>query len=169
MKRVIAIILLLVCVLSFFGCQDRYSEVQVPVTVYYKRAQMDYGTPDGVITTAVLESAGHETDIVFLLQQYLCGPESSELSPTFPAQTRLISYHLEGLTAKIVLSDQLAQLTGIELSIACACLSKTIMSLTGCQEVIISAEHEQLDNNHYITVSSNSYLFQDLSGENEDN
>lgn len=169
MKKAIAILLLLGCILSLLGCQAEHDAPQVPVTVYYKRAQMEYGTADGVIIKATLESAGHETDTVYLLQQYLCGTDRSDLSPTFPVDTRLISYHLEGLTAKIVLSDQLAQLTGIELSIACACLSKTVMSLSGCREVIISAEHAQLDNNNYITVSSNSYLMQDLSGESGSN
>lgn len=167
MKKSIALLLIFSCVCSLFGCQLYREEPELPVTVYYRRSQMTYGTSDGVISSYALEAAGHETDVPFLLQTYLQGPDSADFSPTFPSGTTLRSYNLEGLTAKVVLSDQLATLTGIDLSIACACLSKTLMSLTGCREVIICAEHAQLDNNKYITVSSNSYLMQDLSGENE--
>lgn len=169
MKKAIVMLLLLSCLFSLPGCQLDEDAPQVPVTVYYKRSQLDYGSSDSVITTTELEAAGHETDTAYLLQQYLCGTDQVDLALTFPADTSLISYHLEGLTAKLVLSDHFAVLTGIDLSIACACLSKTVMSLSGCREVIICAEHDQLDNNKYITVSANSYLLQDLSGVQENN
>ncbi len=167
MKKAITILLIFACVFSLFGCDADQEELKKPVTVYYKRAQMGYGASDSVIATYALEAVGHETDTTFLFQEYLHGPDSSDFSTTFPSGTALISYQLEGLTAKVVLSDQFATLTGIDLSVACACLSKTIMSLTDCREVIIRAEHAQLDNNNFITISSNSYLLQDLISTNE--
>jgi len=68
---------------------------------------------------------------------------------------------LDGLTAKIVLCDEFATLKGLDLTIACACLSRTVIALTGCHEVIISAESMQLDGKNFITLSRDSYLLLD--------
>ncbi len=167
MKRYCIILLLLILAVCLPGCTPSSDTCEVPVNVYYRRSQFTYGRNDSVIAEASLESAGHETDIAYLLEQYLKGLSLPEYDQTFPKGTTLVSYRLDGLTAKIVLSKHFATLSGIDLSVACACLSKTAMSLTGCREVIISAEDTQLDNNNYITVSANSYLLQDLSGEHQ--
>ena len=163
MKRLLCIVLTLLLTISLVGCQDSTDKPQSTVTVYYKAANISYGTQDGVLAPFALDSTGHENEDAYLLNLYLSYLPSEAFSPTFPEETHLVSLNLDGLTARIILSDSFASLKGLNLMIACACLTRTVISLTGCQEVIISAESMRLDGNNYITLSSDSYLLLDQS------
>ena len=55
----------------------------------------------------------------------------------------------------------------MELTIALTCLTRTVVSLTNCQEVIISAATVQLDGQNYITLTPDSFLFLDESSNAE--
>ena len=90
-------------------------------------------------------------------------PEDGLTLP-FPKGVSLVGFKLEGLTAKVIFSNRLADLTGMNLTIALICLTQTIMSVTGCQEVIISAASKQLDGQNFVTLNRDSYLLLDDSG-----
>ena len=160
MKRLICILLALLAVLSLAGCQNE-KVPQSTVTVYYRAASVSYGSSDGVLSPYQLDATGHEDDPIHLLNAYLSMTPPSEYSRTFPSNTHLVSLNLDGLTAKVVLSNNFASLKGLNLSIACASLTRTVISLTGCHEVIISAEDAQLDGKNFITLSHDSYLLLD--------
>lgn len=164
MKRILAFLLLICGILTSTGCQSKPEQPQNTVTVYYKASTIEYGTADGVIIPFQLDATGHEGDIAYLLNYYFANLPSEECAVTFPSFTRLVSLERDGLTAKITLNDEFAELTDLNLSIACACLTQTVISLTGCQEVIISAESAKLDGQNFITLSRDSYLLLDESG-----
>lgn len=164
MKRTLTILVLISVIFTCTACRQVPEQPFSTVTVYYKAANISYGTADGVIIPYQLDATNHENDTIYLLNAYFANIVSDDYDATFPRSTRLISLERDGLTAKITLNDEFAKLTGLKLSIACACLTQTVISLTGCQEVIISAEHSQLDGRNFITLSRDSYLLLDESG-----
>lgn len=168
MKKIFCFLLALCCLFSSFGCSKEAARPENSVAVYYKKATLSYGTADSVIATGYLDAAGKEKDYPYLLDQYLQAPPGDGFAVTFPAGVTLVSFKLEGLTAKIVLSDQIADFSGMDLTISLTCLTQTVMSLTGCQEVIIRAQSKQLNGQNYITLSKDSYLLlDDCIGEDE--
>lgn len=164
MKKSLCAALSILLVFLCTACRIKPETPESTVTVYYKAASVSFESPDGVIAPCSLDATGHENDLTHLLNTYLSNTLSADFALTFPQSTRLVSLSLDALTAKVVLCDEFAKLTGLDLSIACACLTQTVLSLTGCQELIISAESAQLDGHNYITLSRDSYLLLDESG-----
>lgn len=164
MKRFLSFLLLIAVFLTFSACQQKPEEPEYTVTVYYKSAAITYGTANGVIAPYSLDATDHENDIRYLLNAYFSVPRSDQYDATFPPNTQLVNLELDGLTAKIILNDEFAKLTGLNLSLACACVTQTVISLTGCREVIISTLNAKLDGQNFITLSSDSYLLLDQSG-----
>ncbi len=163
MKKLFCIILIII-LMACTACQQETAKPLNIVTVYYRAPELTFGTADGVITPYMLDATGHEGDIEYLLNAYFSNAQADNYANTFPCGTRLVSVSLDALTAKVVLCDEFAELSGLNLTIACASITQTVISLTGCQEVIISAETAQLDGNNFITLSSDSYLLLDESG-----
>ena len=163
MRKLFWIILVIVAIICT-ACQKESEKPLSTITVYYKASEITFGTAEGVIVPYALDATGHEDNIEYLLNAYLTNTQSGNFADTFPAGTRLVSISLDALTAKVVLCDEFAKLSGLDLTIACASLTQTVISLTDCQEVIISAETAQLDGNNFITLSRDSYLLLDESG-----
>lgn len=164
MRKVLCFLLMLGCVAGIFGCASSEKTPEHSFAAYYKKVQTTYGSSDGVIAPTYLDAAGHEEEYGYLLNQYLNTVPGDGFAPTFPLGVRLHSFKLEGLTAKVVLNDRMADSTGMALTIALTCLTRTVMELTGCQEVIISALSKQLDGQNFVTLSRDSYLLTDDSG-----
>ena len=161
MKKLLCIFLVLSCLLSLTACVQQDEHPEPTVTVYYRRASLTYGAADSVIASTQLKSSGREGDHAYLIRKYLAStPDEAFVSP-FPKGVTLISFKLEGLTAKVVLSNEIADLTGMNLTIALTCLTQTVMSLTTCEEVIISANTRLIDGQNFITLSKDSYLLVD--------
>ena len=164
MKKFICIFLLLASLISLAGCAEDPEIPENAVTVFYRRNAVTYGSSDGVIAAGHLDASGHENDYFYLINQYLKTQPAPEFASTFPLGLTLVSFQLEALTAKVVVSNRMAAFSGLDLTIACVCLTETVMSLTGCQEVIISAESTTLGGQNFITLSKDSYLLLDSSG-----
>ena len=163
MKRIL-ILFLTVLFIPLAGCQKESVQLEHPVTVYYKRAEPTHGTADSVIASTMIEGKGHENDYDYLLSRYLKGSDNPLFTRTFPRGTTLVSFKVDALTAKIVLGYYFSSLSDMDLTIACVCLARTVMELTGCQEVIISAENTQLNGQNFIVLSADSYLLIDTVG-----
>lgn len=163
MKRFVCLILVMVWALSLLACSRQEESLQDPVRFYYPRSKITYGSADSVIAWEDQEAAGHKNDYMYLLRQYLKGPSSETLSRTFPRSAVLKDLQISGGTAHVLLNDYAALLTGLDLTIACACLTATIIELTGVQRVTIQAEHELLDGNISITMDREHILLLDES------
>ena len=163
MKKLLCIFLILSCLLCLSACAQQEENPEPTVTVYYKRSVLTYGAEDSVIAATQLKTSGRENDTDYLIRKYLASTPDENFESPFPKDVTLISLKLEGLTAKVVLSNELATLTGMHLTIALTCLTQTVMSLTGCEEVIISANTQRIDGQNFITLSRDSYLLVDSS------
>ena len=164
MKKLLCFLLVLTCLLGLVACAQNEETPEPSVTVYYKRTTPTYGEADSVIAATQLLSSGKEDDIPYLIRKYLARTPGEGFESPFRQGVTLISFKLEGLTAKVVLSNEIADLTGMNLTIALVCLTQTVVSLTDCEEVIISANTRRLDGQNFITLSRDSYLLVDDSG-----
>lgn len=164
MKRGICILLAL-ALLSLTGCANDTGRFQEPVSFYYVREEFTYGTADGVIAGEIREAAGLSGDRRQLLNRYLEGPDSAELISPFPAGVRVVELKAEESRLTVVVSDAFAQLTGLDLTVACACLTKTAIGITGCTVVTIQAETAMLDGSKSVTMDEASLFLLDTSSQ----
>ena len=169
MKRAICLLLIFVWILCLAGCAAEKAEIQDSVRFYYPRSKATYGSADSVITWEEREAAGHVGDYKYLIALYLKGPETESLSRTFSRHVTLKDLQIIGDTAKVILNDYAARLTGLDLTIACACLSATVTELTGVHRVTIQAESALLDGNPAITMDRDQILLLDESAAAKEN
>jgi hypothetical protein len=134
MKQWISLILCLVILLSFSGC-----ETESNVLFFYPRAEIQYGVADGVVAAEARDLADKKEDLEYLLKLYLEGPVSQELKSPFPFGTGLESVVMEDKHITLVLSETFSTLENLEYTIACACVASTCFSLTDAESVSISS------------------------------
>lgn len=161
MKKLFAALLVFATLAVFSAC--RYSGMQDPVSFYYPRREIAYGNADGVIGTETREAAGHKDDLRYLLAVYLQGPLDETLYSPFPAGCRLLSVSTAGDTIAITLDSRFASLHDLDLSIACASLAKTCLTLSGAQSVHIESTPAENDSANAVNIilSRNSVLLEE--------
>ena len=161
MKRVFCILLLVLLFLA--GCDSQEEVFVDPVNFYYPKADVTYFSAEGVISREIREAEGHRQDYEYLLGLYLRGPESRELNHVFPQNAALIRLEISNNIATVILNDATARLTGLDLTIACACLTATVCDMTGVQTVTIRTDTQLLDGNKSITMNRDQVLLLDNS------
>lgn len=159
MRQCISLLLAVSFFLALCGCGS--SDIVTPVNFYYCTDPVDYNTPEGVVSAEIRDADGYGKDFQALLNLYVKGPNSDGFRTPFPAGTNVVSIVITDLTAEICLNDVFASLSGHKLTIACVCMSKTVMDLTGCTSVRIQSESLQLDGNPYIEMTSQDFIFLD--------
>lgn len=165
MKRLTALILILFMIPGLWACGQK-EEFVSPVNFYYLRAplpngEIHHGSADSVIVPEIREGDGHQANHADLLDIYLLGPLDEDCRSPYPVGTTLEEFTLENGVASIVLSDDFGELTGIDLSLACGCLTLTIMDMTGAESVSIQAESAMLDGKAAITMDRNTLVLID--------
>lgn len=164
MKRAICLLLVLLSLASLSACY--YSEsgdILEPVEFFYPRKadSFVYGSESGVLAAEIREGSGHIGDLNYLLSMYLRGPQDGTLRSPFPAGCTLKEVRSGGNTLCIVLSAEFITLENTELTIACASLAKTGLSLSGMQRVRIDAASDT--KTFSITLDEASLLLADHS------
>ena len=161
MRRSFLFILTILVLLLNSGCQKANRDIQQPVNFYYRANPVDYNSSSGVITAETRESSGYEQDPIGLIEQYLQGPlDAGYLSP-FPSDVHVEELNSGESALQITLSANFSDLSGHNLTIACACLSKTLMEIMQCDTVQIYASGCDLGGNRFIEMKSDSFLFLD--------
>lgn len=137
MKRLLIVFLCLLLA----GCS--YTNEEKPASFYYVPADYIHASSGSVLESEIRETVHLET-IPEILQLYLEGPVNPRLNNPFPDGCRLISYTLNEDTATLVISKELAQLTGTDLPLACAAIAATCMELSGADNVCIRTQFASL-------------------------
>lgn len=161
MKHFLAWILIFTTILCVCGCAQKEPEIQSPVTFYYRRSEVSFEDSTGVIVEETQEASGHENDLSELMKQYFRGPVSSDMHYTFPNGTDLISLRLQNDQAYVLVTNHLADAKGLDLTIACACITMTVMELTGAKSVEIKAERALLNDAESIVMDAETLLMLD--------
>ena len=165
MKRLTAFLLLFLMLFSLCACSQE-KEIVYPVTYHYLRSplpgdEISHGAADSVIATDVRDGNGYQNDYTYLLDIYLLGPLDRNCRSPFPVGTNLKNLSLENGAATILLSDDFAELSGIDLTLACSCLTLTVMDMTGVESVTIRAEDSLLDGKESITMDASMLILVD--------
>lgn len=153
MKRIIALLLTICLLLSFIGCTPA-PQVPDPAFFYYPLVSLEYGYNKSVFAAYPFPQDGRE--VQRLLSVYLLGPVEPDCYNPFPVGTTIIALTQEDTSVSVTLSDAFAQLSGIDLIIACTALSKSIISLMQAETVTICVADRLLDGKSSITISKDS-------------
>lgn len=172
MKRIIALLLILILGFGLSACGQQEEKIQYPVSFYLLQIPqnpMNHGSDDSVITPVVREAFGIRNDLTALLNCYLEDPGTEETYSPFPIGTSVVAVHFDQDTVELTLTDEFAQLSGFDLTLACACMTQTVLDLTGAETVRIRAETEQLDGRPAITMRRENLVLTDNATQSIDN
>lgn len=161
MKRILCLILALASLALLCGCSSKKSNIQQPVNFYYRASEINYGSSDGLIRPEIAESSGY-TEVQPLLNTYLKGPTTAEFTNPFLSGTYLLDAYVIGKTVYLELNATIADLSGFDLTIACACLTMTTLELVDATYVCISADGALMEGALSITMSLDDLILEDL-------
>lgn len=163
MKKWLCIFLALILCLPMLGCKPEPNDIEDPVNFYYRRSAdgIAYGQADGVIAPEIREALEHRDDPAYLINLYLRGPAGTGFNRTFPKGVELVKLTVEDGTAFVTVSDFFSTLAGMDLTLACACLTLTVCELTGAQKLTVSTPNTLLDGNRTVTMTPEDILFRD--------
>ena len=162
MRRILCALILPCLLLSLCCCSSPTSEDDT-VSFYYLREELAYDSGNGVIASEVREIARRSNDMEYLLSLYLSGPQDSGLLSPFPQGTQLVKATREKDHLTIEISEQLFQLSGLDLTLACACLCSTCFGLSDAEQVTITAPGQASNVSDSVTMTRDSLTFWDDS------
>lgn len=161
MRNIWAAILIFALLGSFCGCTKSEPEMQSPVTFYYRRSHILYEGIHGVVAPEIQEANSSKNDVNALLEQYFQGPISADMHTTFPGGTKLLSITIQNELAHVLVTSHFSNLKGMDLTIACACITMTVMELTGVEAVEIKADRVLLNDAESIIMDRETLLLLD--------
>lgn len=165
MKQWIAALLIMICVFSLTSCQKEAPPPQGPA-FYYCAKQIQYSMDSVTIQAEYRQNAASDS-LQQMLVKYFAGPSSEELRSPFPTGMKLVEVIQDGDTVYLTVSDALSTISGLELTLACGCISMTCMDFTGAQKVVISVCDGLLGGQKSITMEANTLLLLDTVLEGE--
>lgn len=149
--RLRCLLLAALLLLPLWGCSK--NNMAHPVNYYYLQKDALSDTSSNVIAAEVRDGAAHREQWVYLLGSYLRGPISYSYTNPFPSLLQLRKADLQGDHLYLTLSEHLADLSGLDLTLACACLALTGMELTGAESVEIQAEGRLLNGKRVLVLN----------------
>ena len=141
--RILIPILILSILLSGCAVGTVSGEEGTPVSLFYEYR-------DAELVQDLESIIGQEQRTVSVLSlwdfldQYLQGPESEEMISPFPAGTRILEIQYTNSIPTITMSGEFFSLMGVDLSIACCCLAKTVCDFTGRDSMILLDETDSI-------------------------
>ena len=160
MKQWIAILL---CLLLLTGCTGPFSSDEPHF--YYLKNDISFSGDSSVIASEFFSSIDTSTDLLPIMEEYLKGPDSGSLHSPFPEGIRIFLAEQREDTVILEFNDALAELSGMELTLACACAAMTCLELTDAENVSIRSRGATLDGAAQITMNADSLLLLDGSGQ----
>lgn len=152
MKKLTSVLVVLCLLVCWTGCEAQPS--QDAVSFYYLRTQSDFSADQGIIASEARQNTGlNMENPTAVLSTYLDGPTSDELTSPFPREVTVLEVKRIGSSLHINFSRELAQLSGIDLTLACACVSRTCMELWDVDTVRIRANGTLLNGSTYVVMS----------------
>lgn len=163
MTRRFGLLLLLVCFLTGWGCasQTTAEQMRSPMKFYYKTMEENYIGGQSATGYEVREISGHESDYLWVLTQYFEGPVSSDLTAPFQKATSILSAELSDSQLCLMVSQELGQLSQVDLTVACTCITLTCLEFPEVESVSIRAENGMLSGKSELLFNRDSFLLED--------
>ena len=153
MKKHLSFLLICATIILLVGCAA--PSIKDPGNFYYKPTGEFSAEDSRVIKAERRETDGINTNIMDLIAVYLQGPLDDSLESPFPKNTTIEKCTQMDDTLILILSPEFAELTGVDLTIACAALTKTVTELFPIQRVNFQTRNALLNGEHSITISKN--------------
>lgn len=161
MRKVGAMICVLLCIAMLCACGRQAPEYAQPAKFFYCNKEISYNSPNGVISSEIREAKDCNGNVELYLQSYLNGPEFNHLYLLIPSGTKLLSSEIRDTTIHLSFSKELAQLSGVELTTAGACLMLSLHEFSGIDTLILTAEGELMDEKEAFTISMEDIVTMD--------
>lgn len=159
MKRSIILFVLLSFLLC--ACSSHNDKPKSPVNFYYLNQTITYNSQTGIIAPQIREGAGYENDILSLMNVYIKGPDSQLFISPFPDRLEILDISQAEGVAYLTVSDQICMLTGHDLTLACVCLSRTVMDLTNMNAVQIAVPDRLIDGKTSLMIRAEDIVYMD--------
>lgn len=130
MKRFTLILLTILLSVGSLGCQKDDVQLQKPAKFYYRNEEVNYGTEDGLIAYELQETSHIGADLYQLILQYQKGPVSESLVNPLSQDINITAVENYGGVITVSTDTSFHQLSGIDRSVACACISMTLLDYT---------------------------------------
>ena len=161
MKKCVLLILILSLLTGIWGCGQQSEEIQKPVHFYYLAdltAEEDF---EHVIVKEIAEGA--ELSEEELLNRYLAGPTAEETINPFPNGLSVTYLRKQESKIILILSPELLELSGLDLTLACACLASTVFEQYSCQSLEIIVNGHLIEGKPSIIISREDLVLYDGS------
>lgn len=155
MTRLICVIL----ILSFFlsGCNVMGERIKEPVAFYYLRENYQDDMGD-VISPEIREASGHRYDLPYLLALYSMGPSEEGLISPLPENASIIPVERSDDRLVLSISELPEEITDLDYTLACSCLSLTCLELIGVRQVtVICGERTMTIHKDNLMIDGNGY------------
>jgi len=161
MNKLFRFVCVTILVFSLLGCDTSHDNNENGIVFYYINNEIEYGRASGVITSTVVDTNVEPDDYESLLTLYFNGPTNYECVSPFPAGTTMEDFSTDGRKAQILLSPHMATIKDAELTVALACLTRTVIELTGVDTVQIQILRNTIYGENSVTLSLNSFDYSD--------
>lgn len=165
MKQLLSLILVISLLVCLYGCRQE-PEAPKGTLFYYRVKEPSYNTDSTALSAEYRPDAVQDT-LNRAIELYLAGPVSPDLRSPFPENLRLIGVDQKGGTVYLTFSRELAQLSGLDLTIVCGCITMTVLELTDAAQAEIRSVTGLLDGQRSILMDKNSLLLLDAAQEEE--
>lgn len=140
MKKLYGILIVL-CILSLtVACGELKHSNQAYVSFYYIKQSISYNEANDVICAENRSQKDIGNDLQDIITKYLSGPQSSSLTALFSPDVKLLEAEQSENGITVTLSKECADMNELDYVLACSCLAKTLLPLTGAESVHICAE-----------------------------
>lgn len=137
MRPIRCLSLILVLLLLLSACS--FITPKNIVSFYYPRSSLQSSDGNSQLFYSVenREITDDAKNLRYLLSLYFKGPLGNNRTSPFPADTHVVTLDQHAGQLYIQLNDEFGHLSGMDLTIACACISLTCFDLTDAERVTI--------------------------------
>lgn len=164
MRRFAALFLSLVMLLGFAGCSTKGDTRINPITFYYKNTDLRYNSEAKVLYGRDVDLENDQIPISEVVSLYLEGPDETFLESPFPPNARLEQAVWTGDLLKLTLSDEFNSLTGLDRTLAMACLTLTLTQVKGIDRIQVFTSNGGFSYRNNQPMSASDFVLEDLGG-----
>ena len=133
MKYIRLILAVMVLFSLLQGCSQPAAD-NAP-TFYYLNAEPEYGSDGSIIGSESRHNAEDNTQLRYLLALYFSGPIDSTLRSPFPKGSAILNLWTEETCLHLTMNGAFSNLSGVEMTKACACIALTVFDNSDAQSV----------------------------------
>ncbi len=164
MRRLLPVLLALLLALA--ACGSREADVQETLDFYYldsAEGEESLGSDNGALAVERRRLSQLPATYGELLDVYFAGPVSAGLQSPFPAGLRCLETSLDETVLTVILSEVFDSLTGLDRSLASACIVCTLSQLPEVTGICLETEADVGADREARVYTAADFVSEDLS------